>query len=85
MLASLAVGESHSPSSSGEGKRFTSISFYTQKILPTPTFSVFRGKIINSNLKEKIETEIEKQIENEIEKEMEGSKKRRQEKAVSGL
>jgi len=53
MLASLAVGESHSPSTSGEGKRFTSISFYTQKILPTPTFSVFRGKIINSNLKEK--------------------------------
>lgn len=66
VLASLTVGESHSPSTSGEGKLFTSTSFYAQKILSTPTFSVFTGKIINSNLKTKIETEIEKQIENEI-------------------
>lgn len=55
VLASLTVGESHSPSTSGEGKLFTSTSFYAQKILSTPTFSVFTGKIINSNLKKKID------------------------------
>lgn len=53
MLASLTIGESHSSSTSEEGKQFISTSFYTQKILSTPTFSVFTGKIINSNLKKK--------------------------------